>query len=80
MEGELYGFVMIGEQLLDEKEDVAKSSDCSNICRTTTGCDLWTWTVVPVGLVPAKKCSLMKGRAGGSRKTGFVSGYTFCAP
>ena len=80
MEGQLYGFEMFGEELLGEKQDVEKSSDCSNICRTTTGCDLWTWTVVEVELVPAKKCFLKKGRAGGSRTSGFVSGYTFCAP
>ena len=79
-EGQLYGYQMYGEQSLDEKEDVESSSACSNICRITTGCDLWTWTVTPVGQVPANKCFLKKGRAGGNRQSGFVSGYTFCAP
>ena len=79
-EGQLYGYQMYGEYSLDTKEDVESSSACSNICRITTGCDLWTWTVIPVGQQPAKKCFLKKGRSGGIRLSGFVSGYTFCAP
>ena len=79
-EGQLYGYQMYGEYSLDTKEDVKSSSACSNICRVTTGCDLWTWTVIPVGQQPAKKCFLKKGRSGGIRLSGFVSGYTFCAP
>ena len=79
-EGQLYGYQMYGEYSLDTKEDVESSSACSNICRVTTGCDLWTWTVIPVGQIPAIKCFLKKGRSGGVRMPGLVSGYTFCAP
>ena len=71
---------MFGEQALGTREDVQSSSGCSNICRVTMGCDLWTWAVVDQGQIPARRCYLKKGRAGGARVPGLVSGYTFCAP